>query len=223
MYWNIRHEIPGEGAKKGFRFGTATALLWLAAMLEGVSLFGNSIQNEFIVGLSDAVPVFALSMLLSLLRTEKAQSGLSAAFVFKQKIRAISIFTGIFLTGRYIAYFSGAIRSGIQTRPLHTFLWTLLMGITIGTAFVLIDSNKNLRSVKHRVIKFGFFIFGLNWAAFLLFMPLLFSGYLIDVLSRIAVDILLVTGGCFFTLYPERKPSEKQVPEQFCKKQRLER
>ena len=71
MYWNIKSEIPGEGVKKGLRYGTAIALLWLFAMLEGVSLFGNPIIKEFIVGLSDAIPVFGLSILLSKLQTEK--------------------------------------------------------------------------------------------------------------------------------------------------------
>ena len=72
VYWNIKSEIPGEGVKKGLRYGTAIALLWLFAMLEGVSLFGNPIINEFIVGLSDAIPVFGLSILLSKLQTEKS-------------------------------------------------------------------------------------------------------------------------------------------------------
>ena len=36
VYLNIRNEIPGEGVKKGLRYGTAIALLWLFAMLEGV-------------------------------------------------------------------------------------------------------------------------------------------------------------------------------------------
>ncbi len=50
VYLKIRNEMPGEGVKKGLRYGTAIALLWLFAMLEGVSLFGNSIINEFVVG-----------------------------------------------------------------------------------------------------------------------------------------------------------------------------
>jgi predicted branched-subunit amino acid permease len=90
---------------KGLRYGTAIALLWEIAMLEGVALFGNSLQDEWMVGLSDAVPVFVLSVLLSRLQTDKesVRPTVSAAL---QKWEAVAVFTGIFLTGRYIAYLS---------------------------------------------------------------------------------------------------------------------
>lgn len=202
VYLNIRNEIPGKGLKKGLRYGTAIALLWLFAMLEGVSLFGNPIINEFVVGLSDAIPVFVLSILLSKLQTEKFEGDLSVTFILRQKIKTVSIFTGIFLTGRYIAYLSGVIQSGNQTRPLQTFIWTLLMGISIGAAFVLLDNNRNGRSLKHRVLKFGFLIFGLNWAVFLVFMPLLFSGYIFDVFLRIIIDTTLVIFASYLTIVP---------------------
>jgi len=200
VYLNIRNEIPGKGVKKGLRYGTAIALLWLFAMLEGVSLFGNSIINEFVVGLSDAIPVFVLSILLSKLQIEKAESDRPVAFMLRKNIMAILIFAGIFFTGRYVAYLSGVIQSGNHTRPLQTLVWTLLMGISIGTAFVLLGNNRNGRSLRHRAVKFGFLIFGLNWAVFLVFMPLLFSGYIADVFLRIILDTTLVTISSYLTI-----------------------
>ncbi|MPN47458.1 hypothetical protein SDC9_195060 [bioreactor metagenome] len=74
------------------------------------------------------------------------------------------------------------------------------MGISIGTTFVLLGNNINGRSLKHRAAKFGFLIFGLNWAVFLVFMPLLFSGYITDVLLRIIIDTTLVTISSYLTL-----------------------
>jgi len=198
VYWNIRNEILGESVKKGSRYGGAIALIWMFAMLEGVSLFGNPVIKEFIVGLSDAIPVFVLSVLLSKLQSEKVEGEPSVTLTLRHKIKAVLIFAGIFLMGRYIAYLSGVIQSGYQIRPIQTFVWTLLMGISIGAALVLLD-HRNERSLKHRAVKFGFLIFGLNWAAFLVFMPLLFSGYLVDVLFRIVIDILLVTTGYYLT------------------------
>jgi hypothetical protein len=203
VYWHIKNEIPGEGVKKGLRYGTAIALLWLFAMLEGVSLFGNPIIKEFMVGLSDAIPVFGLSILLSKLQTEKVEGNLSDVFNLTKIIKTVSIFTGVFLTGRYIAYFSGVIQSGYQARPLLTFIWTLLMGISIGAAFVLLNNNRNERSLKHRAAKFGFLIFGLNWMVFLVFMPLLFTGYIIDVFLRIIIDTTLVMIASYLTLIPK--------------------
>ncbi|MGI6711143.1 MAG: hypothetical protein ACOX4L_00080 [Bacillota bacterium] len=210
VYLNSRNEIPGEGVKKGLRYGTAIALLWLVAMLEGVSLFGNPIINEFVVGLSDATPVFVLSILLSKLQTEKAESDRPVTFSLRKRIKVVSIYTGIFLAGRYIAYFLGVIQSGTQTRPLETFMWTLLMGISIGTAFVLLVNNRNERSLKHRAMKFGLLIFGLNWVAFLIFMPLIFSGYIADVFLRIIIDTTLVTISSYLTIIPGGKLIIKQ-------------
>lgn len=200
VYWQIRNEIPGEGVKKGLRYGATIALLWLFAMLEGVSLFGNPVINEFVVGLSDAIPVFILSVLLSMLHTEKTEPDHSAAFIFRQNVKVVLVFAGVFLTGRYIAYYSGVIQSGYQIRPLETFIWTFLMGTLIGAAFVLIGSNRDERSLKHRAVQFGFLIFGLNWTVFLMFMPLLFSGYIADVLLRIIIDVTLAIIASYLTI-----------------------
>lgn len=205
VFFKIRNEIPGEGVKKGLRYGAAIGLLWQLAMLEGVSLFGNPFINEFIVGLSDAIPVFVLGILLSTLKTEKIDADFSATFITRLRIKALPIFGGIFLTGRYIAYLSGIIQSGYQTRPFQTLIWTLLMGICIGMIFVILGYTKNERSSKDRVIKFGLLIFGLNWAVFLIFMPLLFTGFISDVILRITVDVTLVMIGSYLTIIPKGK------------------
>ncbi|HOI58302.1 MAG: hypothetical protein PHT97_00125 [Methanoculleus sp.] len=215
VYCRIRDVIPGEGVEKGVRYGSAIALIWLFAMLEGVSLFGNPIINEFVVGLSDAIPVFLMAILLSLLTAGKGENASGQPFTLRWKMTAVSVFAGIFLVGRYAAYFTGVILSGYQTSPLYTFFWTLLMGACIGVVCMLLGNIGNTLSLKRRAAKFGFLIFGVNWATFLLFMPLLFSGYLTDVLSRIIIDTLLVTIGYYLMfgpgieVTPELKASRK--------------
>ncbi|MEQ8174133.1 MAG: hypothetical protein ABRQ26_03605 [Syntrophomonadaceae bacterium] len=199
VYCRIRNAIPGKGIRKGLKYGSAIALLWLFAMLEGVPLFGNPIINEFVVGLSDALPVFIMGILLSLLKAEKGENAAVEPFTFGQKMMAVSMFTGVFLIGRYAAYFTGAIQSGHQISPFYTFLWTLLMGACIGVVCILLGNSVDMLSVESRAVKFGFIMFGVNWATFLSFMPLLFSGYLSDVLSRIIIDTLLVTIGYYLT------------------------
>ncbi len=49
---------------------------------------------------------------------------------------------------------------------------------------------------KRGAAKFILF-FAVNWTTFLIFMPLLFSGFLTDVLFRIVLDISLVTIGYY--------------------------
>ncbi len=203
VFFRIRNVTPGAGIKKGLRYGSAIALLWLFAMLEGVSLFGNPLINEFVVGLSDAIPVFLMGILLSLVAVEKVENVAVEQFTFGRKLKALSIFTGIFLIGRYIAYFTGVIQAGYQTSPFYTFFWTLLMGACIGVVCILLGNVRNTMLLKRNSVKFGFLIFGVNWVVFLVFMPLLFSGYLIDVLFRITIDILLVTIGYYLTFSPK--------------------
>jgi hypothetical protein len=205
VYWHIMNEIPGEGVKKGLYYGAAIAFLWMFAMLEGVSLFGNPLLNEFIVGLSDAIPVFVMSILLSLLKTGKVEGDPATAFTLRQKIKAVLVFTGIFLTGRYIVYFLHVIRSGYQTRPLPTFIWTILMGLVIGVVFVFLGNHKDGQSVKRGAMKFGLVVFGLNWTVFLLFMPLLFSGYITDAFLRIIIDTTLVLIASYMTVLSKDK------------------
>lgn len=213
VYFKIRDEIPGEGVKKGIRYGTAIAFLWLFAMLEGVSLFGNSIINEFFVGLSDAIPIFLLSVLLSTLHIEKAKSYQSVSIPLKQKMKAVTIYTGVFLMGRYIFYLLGVIQSGIMVRALETFTWTFLMGFFIGVLFLLLDGNRNEKNFSHKAVKFGFLIFGLNWAGFLVFMPLLFSGYITDVFFRIIIDLTLVTLAYYLAIITKSKSVTKTKSE----------
>ena len=192
VFFRIRKEIPGEGFLKGLRYGMAISLLWQFAMLEGVSLFGNAIINEFVVGLSDAIPVLVMSILLSMLpiTTEKSLPNVSSTG--KQKIVTILIFAGVFLAGRYAFYLTGVLRSGYLLRTLQTLLWTLLMGAVIGIAFLLV-LQRNSRSLRLEAARFGCMIFGINWAIFLVFMPLLFSGYLADAFLRIIIDTILIT------------------------------
>jgi hypothetical protein len=199
VFFRAQNSIPGVGLKKGLRYGSAIALLWLFAMMEGVSLFGNSIINEFMVGLSDAIPVLVMSILLSLLEAKKEDNPELKPLTLSQKIMAVCVFSLIFLCGRYMAYFTQVIKSGYQTSPSYTFLWTLLMGACIGKVCILVGNAGNTLSLERRTVKFGVLIFGVNWAAFLIFMPLLFSGYLIDVLIRIFLDILIATIGYYLT------------------------
>ena len=199
VFFRAQDSIVGVGINKGIRYGSAIALLWLFAMMEGVSLFGNSIINEFIVGLSDAIPILLMGILLSLLEAKRGDNVPSEPLSFSQKISAVLIFSLIFSCVRYLAYFTQVIKSGYQTSPFNTFLWTILMGACIGEVCILFGNTGNNLSLERRAVKFGVLIFGFNWAAFLIFMPLLFSGYLIDVLIRIVLDILIATIGYYLT------------------------
>ena len=209
VYFLVGSSIPGKGVAKGFRYGSAIALLWLFAMLEGVPLFGNPVIKEFVVGLSDAIPVFLMGIMLSLLKFGSRKDAMAVEPLAPgAKMTSLLIFAGTFLVARYVAYLTGIIKSGYQERPIGTFFWTLLMGACIGLAFVLIESDSSASRLENSAMKFGFLVFGVNWSTFLLFMPMLFSGYLVDALTRIIMDTLFVSIGYYmaFRFRMERKP-----------------
>lgn len=200
VFLRIREFLPGGGVKKGFLYGASVALLWFLAMLEGVSLFGNPLINEMVVGLSDAIPVLLLGVSLGFVKPSEGPAICSGTGLPAKKHQAIVLFAAIFLAGRYCAYTTGVIKSGIQVRPVGTFLWTLLMGIAIGATFEWLDMHRKGKSSRQRVGEFALCVFCLNWGAFLMFMPLLFSGYIADVLIRIALDTSLVMIASYLTI-----------------------
>lgn len=204
VFGRLQDSIPGTGLAKGLRYGTAISSLWLLAMLEGVALSGNAIINEFMVGLSDAIPAFFMSILLSLSMAKKGEHSEFKTLTPSQRTLTTCAIAGVFLIGRYAAYFTGLIQSGYRTSPIFTLLWTMFMGMCIGTACILLEDHQNALSLKRRAVRFSILFFGVNWSTFLLFMPLLFSGFLIDVLSRMMLDSLLVYIGCYLAIGSRR-------------------
>jgi hypothetical protein len=190
--------IYGNGLKKGIRYGSAIGLLWLLGMMEGVTIFGNPLFNEFIIGLSDAIPIFFMSLLLGILVNKHEMSKSYHLKITPKDIYRIVTIATIFLLGRYIAYFSGIIQSGYIAHPSLTLYWTFLMSTCIGMIAVLILPFHDTISIKKKAIYFGLGIFGINWAAFLVFMPILFANYFTDVLCRMSIDIFLVTVGYYW-------------------------
>jgi hypothetical protein len=199
VFYRYHMTIRGTGLWKGLRYGSAIALLWLVGMLEGVALFGNPIHVEFLVGLSDAVPVLIMSILLGVFvfHTGSSATGLSS------RIRPVPVLITIavvFLTGRYIGYVSGMIGTGHSEYPVEAFVWTLLMGLSVGVAFLLLGNATYMSSTIRSAAGFGFWIFGVNWIVFMAFIPLLFEGVIVDIIARVSLDIVVVILGGYVAL-----------------------
>ncbi len=182
VFYRYRTTIPGNGVWKGLRYGSAIAFLWLVGMLEGVVLFGNPIHAEFLVGLSDAVPVLIMSVLLAVFvfRSDTVE------FVQSDRLRAVPVLLTIslvFLAARYLGYASGIIGSGHSEYPVATFLWTLLMGISVGVVFLLLWNATLSSSTVRSAAGFGIWVFGVNWLVFMAFIPMLFEGVFVDIMT----------------------------------------
>lgn len=193
IFYRYEDKLPGTNRAKGLRYGIAISLLWLWGMLEGVSLFGNLLIDEFLTGVSDAIPIAVMGLLLGIFTTKKISSKITKkSFYSREIILSTFIFTTIFLAGRYFLYLANILPSGYQTNPYFTFIWTLSMGACIGVTYILLGQATQSSSIIFSAVKFGLTIFGPNWLAFVAFIPIIFKGTFITSIIRISIDTLLV-------------------------------
>jgi hypothetical protein len=201
VFHRVQHEISGDGLARGIRYGSAIALLWLMGMLEGVALFGNPWISEFVIGLSDAIPVLIMAVLLGIIVYRTPDVHHARGFVSVHPAIGLGVITLSFLGVRYSAYLLGIIDSGHGSYPVETLLWTLMMGLSIGVAYLLVEQRRITKPTPASAVRFGVVVFGANWFAFLIFIPMLFEGALLDILLRTVLDTAVVTLACLALLW----------------------
>lgn len=190
IFYRFEDRLPGVGSIKGLRYGISIGILWLWGMIEGVSLSGNLLINEFLTGICDAIPILLMGLLLGNFTTK--ENNIENTVSSNRRFLSIFIFSTVFLVGRYLCYFTNIIKSGYQSSPYFTFIWTLLMGACIGVTYLLLGKVTKSSSTFLSATKFGIIIFGVNWTVFIIFIPFIFKGTLIGSIIRIVSDILLV-------------------------------
>jgi len=192
VFLAIERRMTGSGLGKGLRYGLAVGLVVQVAMLEGVAMFGNRFVDEFVVGLSDALPVVLMGALMGRFLAsdgpQAAERSLAGGLV-----RTIAVFALVFGLGRLGAQMAGVIDTALSVRPAATLIWTFAMGATIGLFHWLVGDKPGVRATVPRALAFGLGVFGVNWALFMVFVAMIFPGTLGDVVSRVVIDIVLVT------------------------------
>lgn len=193
IFYVYEDKLPGVKSRKGLCYGIAIGILWLWGMLEGVSLSGNPLINEFITGICDAIPILLMGLLLGIFTTKRNTiENKKKSFSLNNILLSVFIFSTIFLVGRYFVYYTNIIKSGFRSYPYFTFIWTFLMGTCIGVTYLLLGQATKSSSPFLSAIKFGVTIFGVNWLVFVIFIPFIFKGALLDFIIRIIIDTLLV-------------------------------
>ncbi|WDV47609.1 hypothetical protein PV797_07970 [Clostridiaceae bacterium M8S5] len=184
----------------GVRYGLGIGILWLWGMLEGVSLSGNPYINEFITGLSDALPIILMGLLLGRFIPNSENKKLrKEPILLRNKIISLVSFSLVFLVGRSIFYYTGVMTCGYKQYPYFTVIWTFIMGTCIGIAYILIGQTMKRKSILHNAIKFGVIVFGVNWTVFVIFMPFVFRGKVVASIIRILVDVGLIICSCYLS------------------------
>jgi hypothetical protein len=193
VFLAIERRMTGSGFGKGLRYGIGLGLVVQVAMIEGVAMSGNSFVDEFVVGLSDAVPVVVMGALLGRFLASEVPPAQVGGSVPGNIAVTLTIFALVFGTGRVGVQLAGLVDSALAIRPGTTIIWTVAMGATIGLFHRLVGDRLRALAAVPRALAFGLGVFGVNWALFMVFVALIFPDALSDVVLRVGIDVALVT------------------------------
>lgn len=181
--------LPQNRWLKGLWYGVAFGGLWFIGMLEGSLVLGTPLVQELFIGISDALPMVVLGLLLG---GFTAMDSLSPMRRGRPNLRSIPIIALAYLFGRYLAYALLQIDSAYLTMPTATFLWTLGIGLWVGLIYWLLQPGLRGKTAVAQASFFAIFVFGSNWFLFTFFLPLLFEINLLDLFTRALVDVAAV-------------------------------
>lgn len=185
----------------GMRFGLAFSMIYLFGMQEVVveaSPFTEwglpYVRYQFFMGIGDAIPALLLCIIVAKFTMGRRDNptgiqGLSVT----EKLGAIALITATFLTERAIGYETGFLTSNCDTYPVACYGWTILFGIVLGVAYVMLYPifSKEKRSVLLST-KLVLLTLGINWVIFNSFIGMIYSGAIGKILMRSGLDIMVI-------------------------------
>ncbi|MCL1965060.1 MAG: hypothetical protein FWF69_08375 [Firmicutes bacterium] len=181
------------------RYGVSFALIYIVGMQEVVveaSPFAEwgwaFIRYEFMMGLGDAIPVVLLCLIISYIyiKRDRKNEYTDEVSIFK-KCFAAALFAIVFFIVRMIGYKTGLYESDIVNYPIQTYAWTILFGMAIGVAYVILypiyakKTNWVMNALKETILTIG-----LNWMIFNSFIGLIFKGVMPQMLLRAGIDTM---------------------------------
>lgn len=196
VFLRIERHMAGSGLSKGLRYGLAVGLMVQVAMIEGVAMLGHRFVDEFVTGLADAIPIVLMGALMGRFLASDGPAARPIDPFPAGFVRVLLIVTAVFGLGRLGAQAVGLFDSGLELRPVATVAWTLAMGATIAVLVWLVRDAAWHLTRTGRALALGAGVFGINWALFMAFVPMVFADALVDAVVRVAIDIALVTVAC---------------------------
>jgi hypothetical protein len=184
----------------GWRFGLAFALLYLVGMQEVVvdaspfEAWGREfVVYQFFMGAGDAVPVFALCMVLAYLTLPSGRRGASAALSAREAIAIVAVIALAYFVQRTIGHTTALVHSNVERYPVQTHLWTALFGAALGFVYVVLYPVFSRRHGRVALsVRLVLLTIGINWMLFNGFIGLLFSGVMPQMLLRSGLDTAAV-------------------------------
>lgn len=182
----------------GIRFGITFSSLYFFGMQEVVieaspfSKWGYEfVEYQFFMGLGDALPALLLCIIVACFTIDKKSKSVDYKVMnLSEKMKSVSLISVIFLIARTIGYETGLVKSNCDTFPIPCYVWTLIFGIILGIAYVLIyPIFHNNKSNKFLTFKLVVLTIGVNWIIFNSFIGLIFKGVIVQMLVRSGIDI----------------------------------
>jgi len=185
----------------GWRFGLAFALLYLFGMQEVVvdaspfEAWGREfVVYQFFMGAGDAVPVFALCMVLAYLTLANGRRPTAGTTVSaREAIGIVAAIALAFFVQRTLGHTTGLVHSNVERYPIQTHLWTALFGTVLGlVVVVLVPVFSRLHGPIALSVRLVLWTIGVNWMLFNSFIGMLFSGAMPQMLLRSGLDTAVV-------------------------------
>ncbi|MFB5761253.1 hypothetical protein [Paenibacillus medicaginis] len=198
IFIKIQGRINGNKIYKGLIYGTLFGLLWFFGVIEMGIIHSNSIKQDILYGLGDALPLIVMGILLGMFFGSSSKNQVS-----KKDVMPIIGITLIYSVGRYISYIVIGAQSSYIVKPIETLALTLVNGLLISILYYFVkDALQHYRLVK-RAFVFGFIIFGIDWFLYNLFIPLIYDISLLQTvqsfLGRSIPDVLYACIGVFYS------------------------
>jgi hypothetical protein len=216
VFLRIERHMTGSAVGKGLRYGLAVGLMVQVAMIEGVAMLGNRFVDELVTGLADAIPILLMAVLMGRFLASDGPSARSVEPLPAGFLRVVVVLAAVYGVGRLGAQWLGLFNSALVLRPLATVAWTLTMGGAIGVLVWLVRDAASHLAPFAQALTLGVGVFGVNWALFMAFVPMVFADALADSVQRVSVDIALVTIACALAVgvgrAREAQPSGAAMP-----------
>lgn len=187
VFLSYQQGLPGGRLCRGLLFGVLVGGIWWVGMIESIFVFGTELLGEFLIGLLDFLPIMLLCLLLAIFIVKNRDS--KGTYPEPRRVlRDAVVFILVFLVGRSIRYFVISDYSTDTLLPL--LLWTAAFAGMISLNFSFLNIRN---SSPHKTIaNFTLVVFGLHYALFVYFIPLIFKDMFWGLTMVYLFDLLLV-------------------------------
>ena len=196
----LRYEpkLSGRKLHRALLFGCMIGGIWWVGMVEAMFAFDTDFAGEFVLGLLDFIPIVVLCLLLAIFVVEEKPEPVSRRINWGGVLAEVGVFSALFTAGRGFRYLT--IGGGYELADLPAvMLWTAAFAVMIALNYVFLQSAFREASPMRSALRFTLVLFGIHYALFVYFVPLVFSGLLVDLTIVLASDLTLALLASFVT------------------------